>query len=65
MWLWQATVATKALRAGADGEERSFYMGKLAACRYFFRYELPKTDAAFNLVSSLDDVCLSFEPLGF
>ena len=61
MWLWQATVATRALRAGAEGEERSFYAGKLAACRYFFRYELPKVDAAFILVSSLDDVCLSFE----
>ena len=24
------------------GEERSFYMGKLAARRYFLRYELPK-----------------------
>jgi hypothetical protein len=65
MWLWQATVATKALRAGAHGEGRSFYAGKLAACRYFFRYELPKIDAAFTLVSSLDDVCLSFESSGF
>jgi hypothetical protein len=65
MWLWQATVATRALRAGAEGEERSFYAGKLAACRYFFRYELPKVDAAFILVSSLGDVCLSFESSGF
>ena len=32
MWLWQATVATKALRAGAEGEERSFYAGNWAAC---------------------------------
>ena len=65
MWLWQATVATRALRARADGEERLFYMGKLAACRYFFRYELPKIDAAFILVSSLDDACLSFESSWF
>ena len=65
MWLWQATVATRALRAGADGEERLFYMGKLAACRYFFRYELPKIDAAFTLVGSLDDACLSFESSRF
>jgi alkylation response protein AidB-like acyl-CoA dehydrogenase len=65
MWLWQATVATRALRARADGEERLFYMGKLAACRYFFGYELPKIDAAFALVGSLDDACLSFESSWF
>jgi alkylation response protein AidB-like acyl-CoA dehydrogenase len=64
-WLWQARVATRALRARADGEERLFYMGKLAACRYFFRYELPKIDAAFILVGSLDDACLSFESSWF
>jgi butyryl-CoA dehydrogenase len=65
MWLWQATVATRALHARADGEGRLFYMGKLAACRYFFRYELPKIDAAFTLVGSLDDACLSFESSWF
>ena len=65
MWLWQALKADKALRAGASGEERSFYAGKLAACRYFFGYELPKVHAAFTLVRSLDDVCLSFEFSGF
>ena len=65
MWLWQALSANKALRAGASGDERSFYTGKLAACRYFFGYELPKLHAAFALVRSLDDACLSFESSWF
>lgn len=61
IWLWQALVASAALeRAGAG--ERSFYQGKLAACRYFFRYELPKIHAAFRLVEALDDTCLSCDP---
>ena len=63
IWLWQALVASAALeRAGAG--ERSFYQGKLAACRYFFRYELPRIHFAFKLVEALDDTCLSCDPAG-
>jgi butyryl-CoA dehydrogenase len=57
--------AEEALVAGASVDERSFYAGKLAACRYFFSYELPKVHPAFALVRSLDDACLSFEPSWF
>ncbi len=56
MWLWQARVARKGLeRAPAD----AFYAGKLAAFRYYFRYELPKVHAQFALVAALDDTCLA------
>jgi hypothetical protein len=55
----------KALRAGASGEEHSFCMGKLAACRHFLRYESPNVHAAFALVSSLDNPCLTFKPSWF
>jgi hypothetical protein len=65
MWLWQAVKAEAALGAGASGEDRSFYSGKLAACRYFFAYELPKVHAALALVRSLDDACLSCGPSWF
>ena len=58
LWLKQALIAEKALAGGAaDGV---FYRGKLGACRYFFRYELPKVHAELALVGSLDDTCLSF-----
>lgn len=64
MWLLQAIKANEAL-AGATGDERSFYAGKLAACRYFFGYELPTVHTALALVRSLDDACLSFESSWF
>jgi butyryl-CoA dehydrogenase len=53
-WLEQAHTAALALES-ADGEERSFYRGKLAACRYFFRYELPRTGPLWALLRELDD----------
>ena len=31
--------------------------GRLAACRYFFHYELPKIDAWLQVVESRDDTC--------
>jgi butyryl-CoA dehydrogenase len=57
MWLRQALAATEGER-GATGDERDFYDGKLAACRYFFRWELPKTEAQATLLQSLEDTCL-------
>lgn len=60
LWLQQALVACAALERGA--EERAFYAGKLAACRYFFRHELPLVHARFALVGSLDRTCLDAQP---
>ncbi|MGH8444823.1 MAG: acyl-CoA dehydrogenase, partial [Solimonas sp.] len=58
MWLQQALVAQRAL-AAANATDRAFYEGKLYACRYFFRYELPKTGRLAELLKRLDDTCLS------
>lgn len=55
IWLWQALVAN----AGSDPASRDFYSGKRAACRYFFRYELPKVHEQLALVQNLDDTCLN------
>lgn len=41
-WLKQGIVAHKAL-AEAAGNEKNFYEGKLAAMKFFFLYELPKS----------------------
>jgi butyryl-CoA dehydrogenase len=57
-WLEQACVATAALASGAPAADRAFYAGKLAACRYFFRYELPRTGPTLDLLDSLDDTAL-------
>jgi len=48
-WLVQARVA-----AAAQPDE--FYAGKLAACRYFFRYELPPAVETLRRLAALDDL---------
>ena len=60
MWLWQASVAME--KQGQVSEnERSFCEGKLAACRFFFLYELPKVESQFALVASLDQTCVDLK----
>lgn len=56
LWLWQAVVASRRLET-AETAQRSFYEGKLAACRYCFRYMLPPAQTDFLLVKELDDTC--------
>jgi len=58
IWLQQAAVA-RAARASAAGAEADFYEGKLRACRYFFRYELPRAQRCAELLQKLDDTTLS------
>jgi butyryl-CoA dehydrogenase len=61
MWLRQAVAATSAL-GSARGEDADFYRGKLAACRYFFRWELPRIGPQLALLDSLDSTCLETQP---
>ncbi|MCF6197199.1 MAG: acyl-CoA dehydrogenase [Emcibacter sp.] len=63
LWLRQAQAALRGL--AGNGGEQDFYNGKLAACQYFFRYELPTVDSRFALVASLDDTCLTASPEQF
>jgi len=58
MWLKQAVAALEG-QAKGNANDAAFYSGKLAACQFFYRYELPKAMASFNLVSSLDDTCFN------
>jgi alkylation response protein AidB-like acyl-CoA dehydrogenase len=64
IWLRQAVMAQRAL-ASAPGGETDFYQGKLQACRYFFRYELPKTAAQHELLRGLDPTCLEMRDQWF
>ncbi len=61
MWLRQAAAATRSL-PGARGANADFYNGKLAACRYFFRWELPRIGPQLTLLDSLDSTCLEAQP---
>lgn len=56
-WLRQALAAQNMLTDGTG--DTAFLQGKLKACQYFFRYELPKTRMQFDLVAALDETCLS------
>ncbi|MFV0474468.1 MAG: acyl-CoA dehydrogenase [Pikeienuella sp.] len=64
LWLRQALAAEAALK-GAAGEEAAFLKGKLAAARYFHRYELPTIGPACDLLERLDRTCLDAPQDGF
>ncbi len=59
-WIW-LDVAVRVAAAPADAVQR----GRLAACRYFFRYELPKINAWLGVVSSRDDTCRTMNEASF
>jgi butyryl-CoA dehydrogenase len=63
LWLRQALAAQRGLAAG--GPDADFYRGKLAAARYFFRWELPATAPRHALLRSLDATCLEAEEAWF
>ena len=61
-WLELALVAT---REGRAEEDEAFYRGELAACRYFFGYELPKVDAWLAVLTARDSTTLEMEDAWF
>lgn len=64
IWLRQAMAAARGLTRGAAADA-GFYRGKLAACRYFFHWELPRTGPQLALLDSLDATCLEMRPEWF
>jgi butyryl-CoA dehydrogenase len=63
-WRWLAQ-GLAAARKGAGMADRDFYAGKLSACRFFFRYELPHITPKLALLRSLDDTALAIPDSGF
>lgn len=63
-WRWLAQGLT-ALSARNGAVDRDFYAGKLAACRFFFRHELPRITRKLALLRSLDDTVLAIPDSGF
>jgi alkylation response protein AidB-like acyl-CoA dehydrogenase len=64
IWLRQALAAQRGLNRGIAADA-DFYHGKLAACRWFYRWELPKTRQWHELLRSLDDTTLGMAPESF
>ncbi len=56
-WRWLAQA-----RAAAAAPPDDFYAGKLAACRYFFRYELAPAVATLHRLAALDDLIFTVRP---
>ncbi len=67
MWLEQALVAGRSITGTSDheGGDDAFYFGKLAACRYFFAYEVPKVGPMLDLLASLDTTTLTMQDAWF
>jgi hypothetical protein len=54
-WLWlDQAIACEAAIATAGVAERSFYQGKLAACDFFFGWELPKVYAWLAVLNPVE-----------
>ncbi|MCB2020614.1 MAG: acyl-CoA dehydrogenase C-terminal domain-containing protein, partial [Burkholderiaceae bacterium] len=65
-WIWldvalcaQARLDEAAGGGASDASNAAFLRGKLAACAYFFRYELPRIGAWLKVVETQDDTCLT------
>ena len=64
-WLRQALVAARGLQGATHDDDRDFYLGKLRACQWFFRWELPRNGPQHALLRSFDDSTLTMSPSWF
>jgi len=64
-WLKQGIIAEKALQSVKSKREKNFYQGKIYAFKYFFEYELPKTEGLARRLSSADDLTLEMDAAFF
>jgi alkylation response protein AidB-like acyl-CoA dehydrogenase len=65
LWLRQATVASRALAAGASGSDVDFYHGKLQAARFYFGFELPRAEPDAALLMRNDPAALEMQDAWF
>jgi butyryl-CoA dehydrogenase len=57
-WLLQAIALNKAIRSKPTENDLNFYQGKLCVFRYFFGYELPKTEGLYKVLLNADGLTL-------
>jgi butyryl-CoA dehydrogenase len=62
-WTW-LDVAERSLRLAGDTTDDAT-TGRLGACQYFFRYELPRIDAWLGVVAGRDMTCAMFPEAAF
>ncbi len=61
-WIWIEQALTA---AAAPNRHDDFYRGKMQACQYFIRWELPKVRPMLNLLDSIDTTTLDMKDSWF
>lgn len=61
-WLNQAIAASRGQAGNKGLADTAFYCGKLQACQWFFRWELPRVNTQLSLLRSLDDSARAMAP---
>ena len=66
-WMWLDVALCVAAQAGSQPQatDAPLHAGLMAACHYFFRYELPKVPAWLAVVETRDDTCRSMQDAWF
>ncbi|HEY9237933.1 MAG TPA: acyl-CoA dehydrogenase C-terminal domain-containing protein, partial [Burkholderiaceae bacterium] len=65
-WIWlDVALCAHPQLAAASADDAALLHGKLAACTYFFHYELPKIGAWLQVVESRDATCRSMDEAWF
>ena len=61
-WIWLRQALAALPHVGTtEGTDANFYRGKLAACEFFFRHELPATEPQHRLLRSLDPLLVELD----
>jgi alkylation response protein AidB-like acyl-CoA dehydrogenase len=65
-WIWlDVALCAQPKLAGASDDAAALLQGKLAACSYFFRYELPRIGAWLKVVETRDSTCRTMDEAWF
>ena len=57
-WVWLSQAYSSVVTmADLEPDGKQFYLGKLQACQYFYKWELPKVEVQAALLESMDDTC--------
>ena len=60
-WVWLDVALCAKARLDQPGSQAALLRGKLAACTYFFHYELPRIGAWLKVVETRDATCRTME----
>lgn len=64
-WIWLDVALCAQAKLASGGTDEAALRGKLAACRFFFRHDLPKVAAWLQVVASRDDTCRTMDEAWF